>query len=475
MSPEHRQEGPPLIPSDEELPVPQVPIGPGIVPLPVPGPPLPDEEAPDVHGPVGHAAGAEMRPGCDLAAQGVPGGGSVPGPEHGTVPLLPCGPAAGQVEHPLVPCAALPLAYGPGVEEAEGVHHLRREPQPGVRAVFLVHPGRLRALHVVPFRREGLAVVAPPGVHATVPISSPHLVPVQRPPLPAQRVVDVASREQQPPVPEFPVVFRTFIHVRPDGEHEAHALPVELPDHPGRIREPSPVKGLLAPLPVLPGAPVQNYAVQPDPPLPVLPGCLQDFLLGLVALLGLQVAEGPLRQQGRLPCQHPVLGDDAVHGGAVHEVEVHLPVRLGVQIGAVCGILEDHGAVRVHQDAVALRGHQQRHRNLAVGLVHVDGLTPQGAEALLVLPQAEQPLLPVPFQVQPGMEARPVGDPGGLPHHVLDAVRGRGLLDPAPLGRQAVHRELLQHLAVLSPLPQEHPALPVAVAAGGGLPAYLHL
>ena len=37
------------------------------------------------------------------------------------------------------------------------------------------------------------------------------------------------------------------------------------------------------------------------------------LLLGLVALLGLQIAEGPLRQQGRLPRQHPILGDDAVH------------------------------------------------------------------------------------------------------------------------------------------------------------------
>ena len=153
-------------------------------------------------------------------------------------------------------------------------------------------------------------------------------------------------------------------------------LLMELLDHGLRVRETAFIIAFLAPEVISPGKPVQHDAVRADAFFSRTPGHIQDLLFRLKPLLGLHIAEGPLRQHGGLAGQNAVIFYGAVHSPA-HDIVIQLLIRLDIDMGNILLIPEDHGAVGIHKKTVALGRNDKGYRDLTISLLEIQRLSPE--------------------------------------------------------------------------------------------------
>ena len=287
MAAEDRQERAPLIPSGKEFAVGGVPWPFVILTVPEPLQTIFHKERANVHGPVRQAAGAKMKACCHLTAQRLPGGRNVARPQDRPEALLPKIPAPREIHDALFSLSqgfpsffirrlccglrllpkllvitSLPFINGLRMIEAVGVGLCCGKMQCRRFTILFICLCTFRPDKMVPLRRERLAVVAPPGIHAVDEQAPLRLRPIGLSALGLYGIIVVDPGKQKVLFPEFLVVFRPFREVRPDGDHEMHVPVMKLPCHGGRIRESFRVKGLLPPLSLRPGTPVEHDAVQ---------------------------------------------------------------------------------------------------------------------------------------------------------------------------------------------------------------------
>ena len=145
--------------------------------------------------------------------------------------------------------------------------------------------------------------------------------------------------------------------------------------HPCGIRKPVYVKRFLSPHAILPAHPVQNDPVQSQSAASVFCRYLQDFLLTFVSFLRLYIAKGPLRQHGRFAGEKTISSYHPLRTSPIHKIKIQFSVTFRIQVASIHSILENHGAVGVHQYTVSLIRYQHGNGYFAVFLMHIHRLS----------------------------------------------------------------------------------------------------
>ena len=316
---------------------------------------------------------------------------------------------------------------------------------------------------------ERLRAIRPPGVDTAGEQAAVGLVPVQRASVAVEGIVCRPVAEEVASVGQLAPVVPARLQDGPDGDHQPHAECMQLLGHAAGVREPPGVQRLLAPQVTGPGLPVEHDAVERQPELPISTGDVEQLRLAGVALLRLDVAEGPLRGHRRSTGELTELRDDVVELGADDEVVVQLLVDIGPEIGAECVVVEGHQGRAVDEDAVAARRDEHGNRGFHVLLVEELVLAAEVEHALFVGAQPVECLAVSPFELELGVE-RPAVD--HLAHvervesqavRVRAAVDGRGLVEDRDR-----HIDGLERLAAPRWLPGQQSASPVEIREGAG-------
>ena len=126
--------------------------------------------------------------------------------------------------------------------------------------------------------------------------------------------------EEAPPV-HFRICPAPGAEIGPDGYHEMEVVPVNLVDHPLRVRVPGGIEHRLPHR--IPPEPVLNDIVCRDMELAVLSRDPHDFILRAIAVLALPETVRPPSEHRDAARQHAVAGDDGIELRPGDEIVVY--------------------------------------------------------------------------------------------------------------------------------------------------------
>ena len=218
--------------------------------------------------------------------------------------------------------------------------------------ILAIGLGRRAAGRAGPVGGEWFGAVAPPRIHADGAQFPLDLIPIHTTGLGRKGIVGRAVGKEISPFLQLPVVGASGRGVRPERNHEPHGLLVQFVDKSRRIRITGMVERLLSPLSVRPVFPILDDHRQRHVPFAVFPDHLQEFLLGVIVLLGLDVTQGPIGQWRGFAGQTAKMGHQPVKLGPQENEEIQLVHRVDLEEGEFPAIVKDHSGAGVNQEAV---------------------------------------------------------------------------------------------------------------------------
>ena len=194
-------------------------------------------------------------------------------------------------------------------------------------------------------------------------------------------------------------------------------------------------------------------------------GHVQNLGCGFVPLLGLDIAKGPLGQHPGRAGQVPVASDNIVEFRTVEEIEVHFPVSVGIEIGAVGVIIEFGSAVGGGKNAITAGGQEERNGDFHIGLVEILGRTPQVQQTFRCLAKTKDVFAFLELQMESGMAKSSVKDSGSFVDSFFNAIGGDHFCNNGVFVDYGfVGIEVVKIMAFVIPFPEQQSAAVIGIA-----------